>query len=106
VAAGRLIEINPKLASGVRDGLLSSRDPVLRGHGTEVLLRVRSDESLGLLGKKLDDVHPDVRAKARRALHERRLKGGQRKAVIEQAVAALATKQWRAPEQAAGPLGG
>ena len=70
-AARRLIEIDVKLASGVRDHLLASRDPALRLHGTEVLLRHATDDSLGLLGKLLDDPHPDVRAKARGALHER-----------------------------------
>jgi HEAT repeat protein len=100
-AVGRLIEIDPKLASGVRDQLLASRDPALRAHGVVVLLKVETDDSVGLLGKRLDDPHPDVRGQARRALFERATKRGQRKAVLDAATAALATKEWRAQEQAA-----
>jgi HEAT repeat protein len=100
-AARRLIEIDPKHASGVRDHLLASRDPALRGYGTEVLLRVATDDSLRLLAERLDDLHPDVRARARRALLERARKAGERQAVIKQATAALKANQWRAQEQAA-----
>jgi HEAT repeat protein len=64
-------------------------------------LKNATEDSLPKLGKQLDDPHPDVRQKARRALLDRAVKGAQRKEVIGQGVAALAGKPWRAQEQAA-----
>lgn len=101
VAVRRLIEIDVKHASGVRDSLLASRDPGLRSQGTAILLRNPTDDSLGLLARQLDDSHLDVRTGARLALQERATKGGQQKAVSEHAVAVLRAEKWRAQEQAA-----
>ena len=101
LAVARLIAIDPKLASGVRDSLLANRDPVLRAQATEILLKVVTADSLSLLTRQLDDPHSTVRGKARLALNERAVKGGQRKQVIENVTTALASKQWRAQQQAA-----
>lgn len=101
LAVARLLAIDPKLASGDRDSLLANRDPVLRAQATEILLKVVTADSLELLTRQLDDPHSTVRGKARLALNERAVKGGQRKEVIENLTKALASKEWRAQQQAA-----
>src|SRR5262249_29043302 len=103
IAAARLVELGPArtVPTAVRDAWLASRDAALRGYGVEVLFQHATPDSVALLAKQLGDPHPAVRNKARRALHERAVKSGQRKEVIEHGTKALAGETWQAQEQAA-----
>jgi HEAT repeat protein len=98
LAAGRLIEIDVKLANPGLDSLLGSFDAKLRSLGVEVLFRQPSEKNVRLLAARLEDVHPDVRDKARRSLQELAVKKGLRKEVIEQGMKRVDGK-WMAVEQ-------
>lgn len=100
VAAARLLEIDVRQGAGPRDRWLASPDVTLRAYGVEVLHRHDTTDSVPLLAKRLDDPHPDVRGKARRALYERATAKGQREKVIAEATAILAADGWRGQEQA------
>src|SRR5262249_42629134 len=83
------------------DQILANPDSKVRSLGVEVLFHHPSEKHIGLLGDRLDDVHPDVRAKARRSLHDVAAKKELRTQVIAEATRRLATEQWRTLEQAA-----
>jgi HEAT repeat protein len=100
-AVARLLEIDPNLLLPVRDDLLGSRDARLRSLAVEVLLRLPNDEHLRLLGDRLDDPHPDVRAQARRSLQALAGKPEWRPRVLAEGTRVLATENWRGVEQAA-----
>jgi HEAT repeat protein len=101
VAVARLIQIDPKLALGQLDHLLASPDEKLRSYGVDVLREVPGEKHVQLLGERLDDLHPDVRARARRALYELAVKKGLRDQVLAAGTKMLATDKWRGEEQAA-----
>jgi HEAT repeat protein len=100
-AVARLIEIDPKLEVDHADRLLASADAKLRGLGVDVLRRVPWEKHVGPLGKRLDDVHPEVRGAARRALNELAVKHGLRAKVLAEATKVLGGKDWKGQEQAA-----
>ena len=70
VAAARLIEIDPALVEPNLAGILANPDANVRTLGVEVLSRRFSEKNVRLLGDRLADAHPDVRALARLKLLE------------------------------------
>ena len=100
-AAVRLIEIDPEFLVPALDRLRTSRDANLRTFAVEVLFRRPNAKHIALLGDQLDDLDPDVRAKARQALVKLAAKNELRDPVIASADHMLTTGQWRSREQAA-----
>jgi HEAT repeat protein len=101
IAVARLLAIDPKLAVPALEHLLISPDIQLRAYGVEVLRRQPSEKHIRLLGERLDDQDPHVRADARRALHELAAHKELRAAVIATAMQVLEKESWRCLEQAA-----
>ncbi len=100
LAVAPLVEVDPKLVVPALEHLLASPDAKIRSFGVEVLLRQPTEKRIHLLGDRLDDLHPDVRVKARLSLHELAAKKEFRNQVIAEAERMLATRQWRGLEQA------
>ena len=101
VAVARLLELDPKLVLPVLEPVLSSPEQTVRGIGVEVLAREPTPDRLTLLADRLNDLHPEVRAKARRGLRELSARPDLRAGVIGQASRILAGRDWRGHEQAA-----
>jgi HEAT repeat protein len=100
-AVAPLVEFDPKLAQGALDHLLASPDASVRLLGVEVLFRVPSEKHAALLGERLDDLHPDVRVKARHSLQKLAARKDLQKPVIEAGMTRLGRASWRGQEQAA-----
>src|SRR5262249_40589674 len=100
IAAGRLFELDVDLLVPAVEYLLASSDPTLRSIGVDVLFQRSTAKHLGLLADRLDDLHIDVREKARRHLHDLAAKKNLRDAVIAEAGRLLGGRQWRGLEQA------
>jgi HEAT repeat protein len=100
LATARLVEMDTKLVLPSLDHVLASPDPNVRLLGVEVLFRQPSEKHIGLLAERLDDVHPDVRIKARVSFRELAARKELRDHIIAEASKALATRQWRSLEQA------
>jgi hypothetical protein len=98
-ALPRLLALDPANVEPVLPVVLASPDANVRGYGVECLRRRRSAAHIKLLGARLADEHPDVRAAARGALNEHA--PAQRADVLDALDAALAGTDWRANEQAA-----
>ncbi len=101
LAVGRLLEIDEKLALGVLEALLKSRDAKLRSLGVEILRRQPSEKHLRLLADRLDDEHPEVRQEARRGLEGLAAKKELRPQVLAEGMRLLQSAQWQGLEQAA-----
>jgi HEAT repeat protein len=101
VALARLIEIDPTLVVPLLDHVLASTDAKVRSLGVDVLFRRPGDKHIRLLGDRLDDPHPDVRAQARRALHDLAAKQEFHQTVIREGMRLVSGKNWRGQEQAA-----
>jgi HEAT repeat protein len=101
LALTRLIEIDARHALGALDHLLASADPGLRGGAVTVLRRQPTKRHVHLLADRLDDVHPDVRVLARRALGELAARQDLRSTVISEGERMLSGRSWRALEQSA-----
>jgi HEAT repeat protein len=111
-ALARLLEIDAKLVAPALDRLLPSPktltagsagqlpDGGVRALAVEALARLPSEEHVRRLADQLDDPHPDVRGKARGALHGLAAKAGLRDRVTAAAMRALETQEWRGREQA------
>jgi HEAT repeat protein len=100
-AVARLTEIDPRLVVPMLDHLLGSTDAKVRVLAVEVLFRLPTGPHLRLLGDRLDDEHPEVRLRARRALHDLAARKELREAVIAEGSRVLAADSWRGQEQAA-----
>jgi HEAT repeat protein len=100
LAIDRLITLDAKFVLPALEHILASRDPKVRSLGVEVLRREPTDQRISLLCDRLDDRHPDVRVQARRRLYDLAGEKLQRDRVLEGAMHALDTKQWRTLEQA------
>ncbi len=108
-ALPRLLEIDPKLVVPALGHLLASYDAKVRSFAIEVLFRraAGSDpgadgvEHLRLLADRLNDPHPELRVKARKALRELAAKAEYRERVIQQGMRIVAGADWRGQEQAA-----
>jgi HEAT repeat protein len=113
VALGRLVEIDPKLVVPQISQLLANPDAKLRAAAVEVLfLRASAPnpaddhlDHINLLADRLNDPHPDIRVKARKALRDLARKLEHHKTVIQQAMRILTGSDWRGLEQAAILLG-
>lgn len=105
VAAARLVELDPKHLTPALDAVLANADPAARELGVEALLKMPSEDHVKKLGVKMADVHPAVRAKARRALVDLAAAPALRPAVLAQGMQALTAPDWRGQEQAALLLG-
>ena len=105
VALPRLIEIDPKLVVPSLLTVLASKDANVRSFGVDVLFRDASEPHINLLGERLGDLHPDVRAKARVFLRELAGKPNFKATVLAAGETALGGAAWRAKEQAALLLG-
>jgi HEAT repeat protein len=101
VAVTRLLEIDAKHAAPALNTLLASPDANVRSLGVDVLFRLPSEDHIARLGVRLGDLHPDVRATARRHLRELAAKPEFTQPVLRTGTAALAGRDWRAKEQAA-----
>jgi HEAT repeat protein len=100
ISAARLVAIEPDVLVAVLPRLLDSPDAQLRLLGVQVLARRPTQPHLRLLADRLDDVHPEVRSKARQSLRELAANAELRSRVIEEATRMLGTRKWRALEQA------
>jgi HEAT repeat protein len=100
VALTRLLDIDPELLVPVVERLLASPDPNVRSFGVEILSRRPSEKHIHLLGNRLDDLHPDVRVKARKSLQTLAGKDEFKNLVIIEGTRMLASGQWRGLEQA------
>jgi HEAT repeat protein len=101
VAVARLLQIDAKLLVPELKHLLANPDANLRKFAVEVLFRLPDEDHINLLAKRLDDVHVDVRVKARRSLYQLAAKAELKDQVIAAATEMLAAEQWRGLEQAA-----
>jgi HEAT repeat protein len=101
VALARLVELDAKLVTPLMGPVLASPDANVRGFGVEALFRQPGDANIRLLGDRLADAHPDVRAQARRAMRDLAARPEWRGAVIREATRVLAASDWRGLEQAA-----
>jgi HEAT repeat protein len=100
LAVERLLEIDSKLVLPMIDQVLASPDAKVRSLGVDVLSREATVSRLDKLVDRLDDSHPDVRAKARRSLRDLAAKRQFHDSVIQQGLRVLAGKDWRGLEQA------
>jgi HEAT repeat protein len=100
LAAGRLLQIDPRVAVPTLDHLLASADAKVRSLGVEVLFRQPSEKHIQRLFDRLDDPHPDVRVQARQALHTLAARKEFRDQVIIEATRVLAAPSWEGQEQA------
>lgn len=98
-ALPRLLELNPAHVEPLLPVVLASPDANVRGFGVACLRRRASAAHVKLLGARLADAHPDVRAAARTALREHA--GALRPDVLDALDRALGGTDWRANEQAA-----
>jgi HEAT repeat protein len=99
-AVERLLALDAKLVVPSLKGILANADARVRSLGVEVLFRKPSAEHIGLLSQRLDDVHPDVRGKARQSLRELAAKKEWREHIIPRTTEVLASRSWRGLEQA------
>jgi HEAT repeat protein len=100
-AVERLLALDAKLVIPGINQLLSCADPRVRSLCVEALFRVPTEAQIALLSRMLDDVHPDVRSKARQSLRELAAQKERRDYVISRAGESFASHSWRGLEQAA-----
>jgi HEAT repeat protein len=100
-AAGRLMELGPPLVLPVLDRLLASPDAAVRLIGVKAMRRQPTAKHVRPLADRLDDPHPVVRVRARRALQDLAAKKELRGTVLAELMRVLGSKQWRGLEQAA-----
>jgi HEAT repeat protein len=101
VALARLIELDPDLVLPLVDSVLASPDATVRGKGVEVLAVRPTDTHVRLLGDRLADLAPAVRARARIALRTLGGRAEWKEAVLKEVGCVLAGQDWRGLEQAA-----
>jgi len=99
-AAAQLVRIDPDSLVPLLPKLLASPDAKVRLQAVEVLALRPTDAHLSLLADRLDDLHADVRRKARQLLKDLAIKKELKVKVIDQAMRMLRDGQWRALEQA------
>ena len=97
----RLMELDVELVLPLLDILLASPDAPLRSFAVEALFRRPTEKHRALLAARLNDPHPEVRVKARRALRELGARPDLREAVLALGTQALEGRDWRGQEQAA-----
>jgi hypothetical protein len=101
VALDGLLDDDPRRVLPLLRTLVASPDALVRGKAVEAHRRQRRAEDVPLIADLLDDPHPQVRTGARKALIESAQAAELREVVLRATTRMLATKQWRALEQAA-----
>lgn len=96
-----LVAQDAALVVPLLDHVLARPDANVRLLGIETLLREPTEKHIRLLADRLDDVHPEVREKARHGMRELAEKKVLRPQIINEAMRKLQTQNWRALEQAA-----
>lgn len=100
-AVARLIEINPDLVVPFLGHLLAHADANLRSQAVDVLNVRPSEQHIRLLADRFDDLHPDIRVKARSFLVQFAANKDLGGHVLREATRILAATSWRGQEQAA-----
>jgi hypothetical protein len=100
VALEGLLDDDPRRVLPLLPRVLASPDAVIRMRGVEAHQRCPILEHIRLVAERLDDPHPQVRARAREALLEAARGANHGDVVRRQATWLLATARWRALEQA------
>jgi HEAT repeat protein len=100
VALEGLLEADPRRVMPLMRRVLASPDARVRSLGVEAHRRCPAADHVPLVAGLLDDPHPEVRARARKALLEVARGAGHREAVRREATRLLAGERWRALEQA------
>jgi HEAT repeat protein len=101
LAAAGLIDVDPEHVVPALDRLLANPDANVRAAAVEVLFRLPTEKHIRLLADRLDDIHMDVRVKARKHMLTLAGKKELSDAVAAEAKRILATDHWRGLEQAA-----
>ena len=100
VALEGLLEADPRRVLPLLAQVVVSPDATVRSHGVEAHRRCPLPEHIPLVAELLDDPHPQVRVRARKALLEVARTADHGDTVRRQATRLLATSRWRALEQA------
>jgi HEAT repeat protein len=100
LAAAGLIDVDPELVVPGLERLLANADANVRAAAVEVLFRLPTEKHMHLLADRLDDVHMEVRVKARQKLLALAAKKELLDPVVAEGKRILATEQWRGLEQA------
>jgi HEAT repeat protein len=101
VALERLVETEPLRVIALREKLLTNRDANVRGHCVAAVRKMPAPELVPVLADVLNDVHPQVRVAARKALLEWARLAELDAVVRREATRVLAGSNWRGLEQAA-----
>jgi HEAT repeat protein len=101
VALERLVELGPAHVLPLLDSVLASPDANVRRFGIEVLFRQPTEARLGVLADRLNDPHPEVRAKARETLRHLAAQPQWKSIVLREGTRILGGNDWRGLEQAA-----
>ena len=101
LAVAQLAEIDATLVVPMVEHLLASPDANLRLLAVDVLFRRPTLDYVRLLGDRLADADPDVRALARRRLASLAADKAWRDRVVAEATRLLAATSWQGQEQAA-----
>ncbi|MEZ6059375.1 MAG: HEAT repeat domain-containing protein [Planctomycetaceae bacterium] len=101
----RLLELEPRHLRPLVPRLLESRDAVVRQLAARSLVERPDNDTIGTLGRLLDDSHPDVRNYVRESLLSLAGQPEFDAAVRDEAMAVLTSQSWRGLEQAARLLG-
>jgi HEAT repeat protein len=100
VALEGLLDDDPRRVLPLLPRVLASPDAGVRTLGVEAHRRGPQAENIPRVADLLDDPHPQVRVRARKALLETARAAGHGDAVRREATRLLATDRWRALEQA------
>jgi HEAT repeat protein len=98
-AVTRLSELGSQYVLAVLKEARANEGAEVRALAVAAMIQTPSDEHVRLLAGILKDVHPDVRARARRGLADLAVARGP--LVLEQAMSVLNQSDWRGQEQAA-----
>lgn len=100
IALDGLLGADPRRVMPLMRQVVSSPDAAVRSRGVEAHQKFPLPEHIPLVAELLDDPHPQVRTRARKALLEVARRKEDSDAVRRQATRLLATERWRALEQA------
>jgi hypothetical protein len=101
VALEGMLDDDPRRVLSLLPRLIASPDTILRTLAIEAHRRHPLPEHMAQVAELLDDLHPQVRIRARNALLQVAQRAEHGEAVRGQAMRLLATQRWRALEQAA-----
>ena len=104
-ALARLLAIDPNLVVPLAEAAMQNADPEVRRQGLETYLALATPERVSVVGRLLDDVHPDLRGRVRDQLVTLAKQPELEDAVRVVARQVLAQPGWRGQEQALLVLG-